>query len=292
MEPELIADYQNVIGEGPLWHPTEKRLYWIDIMMGRIFRFDPDSGHHEQFFQGPPLGGFTFQQDGTLLLFMAKGAVAVLRDGELSYIIEELPGESEHRFNDIIADPAGRVFCGTMSTDSGRAVTGEVMGRLYRLDTDGATTIVADDVALSNGLGFTADRKQMYHTDSAANKIYIYDYDEATGAISNRRVFAEHPDDGGVADGMTVDAEGHVWSASAGGSNLYRYTPDGVQEQSIRFPAKMVSSIAFGGANMDEMYVTTIGGENKAEQGPGAGALFRLKLGIRGVPDFYSRVGL
>jgi D-xylonolactonase len=217
--------------------------------------------------------------------------VAVLRDGKLSFVIDELPGEEENRFNDVIADPAGRVFCGTMPRDSGRALR-ERLGTLYRLDTDGSITAVLGGLGVSNGMGFTLDRKQMYFTDSPDYKIYLFDYDAGTGDISNRRVFVETPDDGGLPDGMTVDAEGYVWSARAGGSVLVRYTPDGAQERSVGFPAKMVSSVTFGGADLDQIYVTTIGGDDRAEQGPGAGALFRLNFGIKGVPEFMSRVGL
>ncbi len=285
MEPELIADYRNHVGEGPLWHVSEKRLYWVDIPQGRVFRFDPESGEHEQFYQGRVIGGFTIQEDGALLLFMDRGSIAILRDGELSYVVEEIPDELDNRFNDVIADPRGSVFCGTMPTDSRPAT-------LYRLDQDGSLRVVLDGIGLSNGLGFTLDRKHMYYTDSFARKIYIFDYDESTSEISNQRVFVETPQGDGIPDGMTVDADGFVWSARADGSALFRYTPDGEQERAIPFPAKKVSSVAFGGADLDEIYVTTIGGDNKAEEGPGAGGLFRLKLGITGVPDFHSRIGL
>ena len=285
MEPELIADYNNHVGEGPLWHQTERLLYWVDIPQGRIFRYDPESGEHEQFYQGRVLGGFTIQEDGALLLFMDRGSIAILREGELQYVVDEIPAERGTRFNDVIADPRGSVFCGTMPTDTEPA-------KLYRLDPDGSLTVVLEGIGLSNGLGFTPDRKQMYYTDSFARKIYIFDYDEGTSEISNQRVFVETPEDGGIPDGMTVDAEGHVWSARVDGSALFRYTPDGEQERTISFPAKKVSSVTFGGANMDEMYVTTIGGDNKAEEGAGAGALFRLKLGIRGVPDYNSRISV
>ena len=120
MEPEMIADYACEVGEGPLWHPVEKRLYWADIPGGRLFRYDPSTGEHEQFYDGGVVGGFTFQEDGALLLFMERGAVAVLRDGDLRCIIDGLPGEEENRFNDVFADAGGRVFCGTMPNDPER----------------------------------------------------------------------------------------------------------------------------------------------------------------------------
>ena len=115
MEPELIADYQCVVGEGPLWHEDEQRVYWTDIVTGRLFRYDPASGHHEQIYSGEQVGGFTLQEDGALLLFMERGKIATWRDGTLTTLIDEIPAERPTRFNDVIADPRGRIFCGTIS---------------------------------------------------------------------------------------------------------------------------------------------------------------------------------
>jgi D-xylonolactonase len=293
MVPEIVADYRNIVGEGPLWHPEEKRLYWVDIMGGKIFRLDPATGEHALFWQGDVLGGFTFQADGTLLLFMEKGAIAVLRDGQLSYLIDELPGEGGNRFNDVIADPAGRVFCGTMSVDDRSVLEDGVRGgTLYRLDTDGSITALLDDCAIPNGMGFTADRKHMYYTESMDHTIYKFDFDERSGEITNKRPFVETGAENGVPDGMTVDAEGHVWSARAFGSALYRYSPEGEEEMSVPFPTELVSSVAFGGEGLTDIYCTTIAGDGRDDHGPGAGALFRLRTGIKGVPDYYSRIGL
>ena len=285
MKPKLIADYHCKTGEGPLWHPTEQKLYWADIPTGRVFRYNPATGAHEQCYQGGVVGGFTIQADGALLLFKGRGEVTVWREGELATIIDEIPDERESRFNDVIADPVGRVFCGTMPTKNR-------LGRLYRLDTDGTLTQLLDDVGCSNGLGFTPDRKQMYYTDSPKREIYLFDYDQDTGAISNRRVFVRTPDDEGVPDGMTVDAEGCVWSARWDGGCLLRYDPDGSEMLRIDFPANKVSSVTFGGADYDDIYVTTAGGDNKTQEGAGAGALFHLNLGIQGVPEFPSRIAL
>jgi D-xylonolactonase len=216
---------------------------------------------------------------------MDRGSVAVWRDGELEFIVDEMAAETDNRFNDVIADPAGRVFCGTMPTDT-RSAT------LYRMDTDGSITTVLEGVGLSNGMGFSPDLKKMYYTDSFAHTIYVFDYDMASGDISNQQVFVETPDDGTIPDGMTVDADGYVWGARWDGSSLYRYNPDGEQVAQVQFPAKKVSSLIFGGTDLTDMYVTTAGGENKAEEGPGAGGLFRVNLGIKGKPEFLSRVGL
>lgn len=287
MEPELIADYRCETGEGPLWHPQEQVVYWCDIPAGRLFRYDPATGHHEMAYEGEVIGGFTVQEDGALLLFGAGGAVRRWEAGRITPVVERIGGEEDSRFNDVIADPRGRVFCGTMSSPTHP-------GRLYRLDTDRSLRAVVDGVGTSNGMGYTLDRKRMYYTDSRTRTISLYDYDEETGAISNPRPFVRLADDEpGVPDGMTVDAEGYVWSARWNGGALYRYAPDGSQVQRIAFPAKKVSSVTFGGPDYTDMYVTTaLAGGDRSEEGEGAGALFRLRLGIRGLPEFPSRVGL
>ncbi len=284
MEPTLIADYQCQTGEGPLWQAREQRLYWCDIPTGRVFRYDPATGRHELYHSGEVVGGFTIQDDGALLLFGAQGSVRIFDGHQLATVVETIPGEEQSRFNDVIADPRGRVFCGTMSSP-------EHPGTLYRLDPDGSLRAVVWNVGTSNGMGFTPDGRGMYYTDSAAREIYLYDYDAATGAISNRRVFLHlGPDEPGVPDGMTVDAEGYVWSARWDGGALVRYAPDGHEVLRIPFPAKKVSSVTFGGPDLTDIYVTTALRGPRATEGPGAGALFRLTAGVRGAPEFVSAV--
>ncbi len=283
MTPELVADYACAIGEGPLWHLMEQRLYWIDIENGRMFRYHPASGQHEQCYEGEIVGGFTIQEDGALLLFMARGSVKIWRENELTAVIDEIPEEGDSRFNDVIADPAGRVFCGTMSTDTHA-------GRLYRLDTDGTYRTLLDGIGLPNGLGFSHNLKQLYFTDSISRTIYVFDYDVRTGSLSNQRTFLHTPEEPGVPDGLTVDAGGHVWSARWDGGCLMRYTAGGIEDLHIPFPVKKVSSATFGGPDYTDIYVTTAGGDNKVQEGPGAGGLFHLNLDIRGKPEFLSRI--
>lgn len=283
MQPELIADYACECGEGPMWHPLEKRLYWVDITTGRMFRYEPATGYHEQIYRGDTIGGYTIQADGSLLLFMDRGAVKIWREGELTTVIEDIPDERASRFNDVFADPVGRVYCGTMPT-------ADRNGRLYRLDTDGTITRILDDIACSNGMGLTPDNKHMYYTDSERHTIYLFDYDQASGALTNQRVFVTNPEEEGLPDGMTVDAEGCVWSARWDGNCLVRFTPDGKEERRIHFPARKVSSVIFGGEDYTDMYITTAGGFSKHTDGPLAGGLFHMNLGIRGVPECYSRV--
>lgn len=283
--PQIVADYQCENAECPLWHSIEKKLYWTDIPQGKLFRYDPATGDSEQVYSGEPVGGMTMQADGSLLLFKARGAIEQWHNGKVTSLISEIPAERDTRFNDATADLMGRVFCGTISTTQHK-------GRLYRLDLDGTLHKLLDGIEVSNGIGFTPDRQRMYHTDSDERKIYCFDYQVTTGNISNQRVFLQTPVTEGVPDGLTVDAEGYIWSARWDGSSLYRYSPQGEEVLRIRFPAKKVSSVTFGGDDYSDIYVTTAGGNNRTVEGEGAGAIFHLNLGIQGRPEFVSKIRL
>lgn len=285
MDPELIADYECATGEGPIWHEVEQKLYWTDIPAGRMFRYDPETKQHEQFYEGPVVGGFTIQVDGSLLLFGERGSVAIWREGERIPVIDEIPEERDTRFNDVIADPEGRVYCGTMPTESRS-------GRLYRLDLNGEVTQIFDGTGVSNGMGFTPDLSHMYHTDTTKREINRYRYDRQTGELSEKVLFVETPESEGMPDGMTVDNEGYVWSARWDGGALFRYALDGSLDRQFVFPAKKVSSVTFAGTDYRDIYVTTAGGGNKSVEGEGAGALFRIRPGHRGRPEFLSRIGI
>ncbi|MBT5535382.1 SMP-30/gluconolactonase/LRE family protein, partial [Candidatus Poribacteria bacterium] len=215
--------------------------------------------------------------------FMARGAVKLWRDGEVTTVIDEIPAERESRFNDVIADPFGRVFCGTMPSP-------DHLGTLYRLDLDGSIAPALRDVRCSNGMAFTGDRRTMYHTDSGVRRICAFDYDGATGEISEGRVVVETPDGEGVPDGMTLDAAGDIWSARWDGYKLHKYTAAGAELRGIDFPARKVSSVTFGGDDLTDMYVTTAGGDDKAANGSLAGGLFHVNIGVRGVAEYCSRI--
>jgi D-xylonolactonase len=190
----------------------------------------------------------------------------------------------------VIADPQGRVFCGTMPDKQRPA-------RLYRLDESGTISLLLEGIGLSNGLGFSPDLKHLYYTDSGKRTIDLFDYDQATGQLSNRRNFvtvARAPGQGGP-DGLTVDSQGDIWSARWDGAVVVRYGPDGQEKQRLGLPVPKASSMTFGGSAYTDMYVTTAGGNQKDKDGPTAGALFRIPLaqaGVRGVPEFLSRIGV
>lgn len=286
MSLTLITDQATQIGENPLWHPLESRLYWTDIPTGRLFRYDPASDHTEEIYKGETVGGFTFQAGGGLLLFMAGGKIARWQDGKLTTLIDEIPAEQKSRFNDVIADPQGRVFAGTMPS-SARG------GRLYRLERDRSLLPLVDNVAISNGLGFTPDHKHLYYTESDAHKIHLFDYDEKSGEISNQRVWKDFSAETGVPDGMTVDREGCIWSARWDGSAIFRYAPTGELLEKVNIPAKKVTSLCFGGVDLRDLYITTaLNNGSKSKEGAGAGALFRFRVAVGGFTEFFSKVNL
>lgn len=293
--PAIAVDVTCETGEGPLWHPDERVLYWCDIPKGRVYRYDPATNEHELVYEDDDerIGGFTFQTDGSLLLFQEAGAVRRLdqTDGTIETVVGPDPDRFHERFNDVIADPEGRVFAGVMP-DTER----DLPGQLYRLDTDGTFELVREECVLPNGMGFTPDRSSFYFTDTGIvapdnpGYIYRYDYDRATGAISDPEVFLEADGLDGYPDGMTVDSAGDVWSAFWDGHTLHRFAPDGMHEETVEFAPKKVSSLTFGGDDYETAYVTTACVETRATEGEGAGSLYTVDLGVTGVKEFRSDV--
>jgi sugar lactone lactonase YvrE len=149
-QQELIADYGCDTTEGPLWHDDLATLFWLDIPVGRLYAYNPGTNEHRLVYEAGTIGGFTIQADGALLLCGDRGRVWTWdpRSDETRVIVEEIPAERGSRFNDVIADPEGRVYAGTMPD-------GERPGRLYRLDPDGTLEVALVDAGLSNGMGFT-----------------------------------------------------------------------------------------------------------------------------------------
>lgn len=285
---ELAAALDCNTGENPLWCAEKETLFFVDIPGGVIYGYRPSAATCSVVARTRVTGGFTLQEDGSLLLFQ-DGHIAILgMDGGIREVATDAcPGNE--RFNDVIADPEGRVFAGTMVGN----------GRLLRFDTDGRVTEMLDGLGIPNGMGFTPDLRGMYFTDSVPRKIYYFDYDRATGNLSDRRVFAEIPREVGCPDGLTVDAEGFVWTAIWFGGRLRRYTPDGRLDREVFFPATQTSSVTFGGARLDEIYVTSAAiSEGSPLQPPGydtsalrGGGLYRVRVaGISGRLPFRSRL--
>lgn len=285
MQVRTAATTRCQLGEAPLWHPIEQRLYWSDLTRGQLYAFDPLRSEHELVLEGRPIAGLTWQADGSLLLFRDRGRVDVYQKGKTVTILDEIPDEIDGRFNDVIAAPCGRVFCGTMPT-------GDRPGRLYRLERDVSYHVVLPVVGCPNGMGFTPELKQVYFTDSTEHTIWVHDYHQDTGRLDNRRVFArtEAPV---MPDGLTVDAEGNVWSAMWNGGRVVCYAPDGTIRRAVDLPTPRITSIAFGGKDLRDLYITSAAGEGPTgENEQCAGNLFCIRHAATGRREFPSRIGL
>jgi D-xylonolactonase len=195
--------------------------------------------------------------------------------------LREFADAGAERFNDVIADPEGRVFAGTIGT------TPE-SGGLFLIERDGAITSLFRGTGCSNGMGFSPDLKSLYWTCSTRRRIYAFDYDRATGGISRQRVLYQADESEGIPDGMTVDANGHIWSARWDGFAIVHHAPDGSVVERIPFPVAEVSSLCFGGPQLDQFFVTTAGGQAGASTEDGA--IFQMPAGVRGHPGFKSRI--
>lgn len=279
---EVVADVPCLLAEGPLWHPEEGRLYWTDIDGKRIYRLDPEKGEVQIACEpGMRVGGMTLQPDGAIVLFGDDGKISLLLDDQLTPIVPGHPEEQGNRFNDVFADPVGRVFAGTMSTPARQ-------GRLYRVDPDLTHHLLLEGIGCSNGMGFTPDGKGLYYTDTSAGTIYRFDYDEATGAITNQTTFLKFTE-GGLPDGMTVDAEGNLWVAFWGGSCVRSFGPDGTERARIDLPAECITCPVI--LPDGRMYVTSAGGDRRKDENDLGGAVFLIRLDVAGVPEYRSRLG-
>jgi D-xylonolactonase len=282
-EATAVANYHCVVGENPLWNDRDGSVYWEDIETGRLFAVRHDNLEHRCFYQGAVVGGFTFQDDDRLLLFEAdRFSVLDPKSGEHRVVRARIdPGM--RRFNDVIADPEGRVYAGTI----GRS---DESGGLYRVDLDGSVTCLWRGTGCANGMGFSADLTRFYWTCSTTRRIYLSDYERATGALRNRRLFYAAPESEGTPDGLTIDDEDFLWSARWGGHALIRISPDGERTDRVELPLPKVSSATFGGPHRDMLYVTTAGGDPAS--GTADGTLYRLDVGVRGRPGYRSRIGI
>jgi len=186
----------------------------------------------------------------------------------------------DNRMNDGYVDARGRFWAGTMGMGGARE-----KGTLYRLDPDGRVRRMLGPVSISNGLDWSPDNGTFYYTDLALSRIDQFDFDLATGAIKNRRPFVEFPVEIGYPDGLIVDAEGFVWVALWEGGSLHRYSPDGRLDLIVPVPASQTTKCAFGGKNLQDLYVTSawVGLDAAARaQQPHAGSLFRVRPGVSG----------
>ena len=278
---DCVWPAQAGLGEGPIWDAETATLHWVDIKAGRLHRFTPASGARHTVDVGEDIGAVALRASGGLVAVLRSGFAYLDREtGGKTPIADPEPDIAGNRFNDGRVDAAGRFWAGTM--DDGER---EVSGALYRLDGDGTVTRMRDGFVISNGMGWSPDGETMYFTDSTRRRIIAYDFDPASGDIAGDRTFVRFGDDDGFPDGLTVDAEGGVWSALWDGHRLDRFTPEGALDRSLPLPVPRPTSMAFGGPGLDVLYVTSarIGLDQGAlAAAPLSGGLFAVEAGIRG----------
>ncbi len=278
-----IVPLANTLGEGVLWDPLHQRVWWTDIQERRLFRFDPKRRALERFELPERLGSFGFVEgcDDIVAAFESGFAYYHPESARLDWVARPDHGAGNIRFNDGRVDRQGRFWAGSMVEGAGKPT-----GKLYCLR-GGIPQVCLTDIAISNSICFSPDGKHLYFADTPHRTILRYDLEGATGAISNRQVFAQTPP-GAFPDGSNIDSQGHLWNAHWGAGRVVRYAPDGSISGTIDVPATQPTCVAFGGENLDLLFVSSarqnlspaaLAGDNHA------GDLFVYKLDVRGLAD-------
>jgi L-arabinonolactonase len=280
---ERINGVKNQLGEGPVWDVTEKALYWIDGHAPAIYRLDPKTNEIRSWKLPKPIGSFALREKG--------GAICALSDGFYFFdfasdnttpVPNGIVAKPGTNFNDGKTDARGRFIAGTLDAKFANQIAS-----VYSLDSSLTCSVLEPAIGCTNGPCFSPDNRTFYCSDSISRTISAYDYDLASGTVSNKRQFAAIKGLGGAPDGATVDAEGNLWSAIAGGGKLVCFKPDGSVARTVDVPVPIITSVMFGGDNLDVLYATSIGMKIlNMEPGPEGGALFAIKgLGVKGKPE-------
>ncbi len=272
------------LGESPVWHAQSQRLFFVDIKRPAIHVWGLD-GATASYPMPSEIGCIVLRQRGGLVAALRAGLALVNLEPTLaleffSNIDQDLPN---NRPNDGKCDRAGRFWLASMDTAEQTP-----SGRIWRIAADHQTTCMAQGHVIGNGLAWSPDGTLMYFTDSVQRQIFAYPFDMASGCLGERRCFASVPADAGYPDGLTVDAEGYVWSAHWDGWRITRYDPEGHIDRVVPMPVPRPTSLAFGGANFDRLYVTSasIGLDAVTrEKAPLSGGLFELDVGVAGLAE-------
>ncbi len=280
MRAELLLDSRASLGEGPIWHPDQQVLYWVDIEECSVHCYSPDSRSNETVRLPERVGTIVPRKNGQLLVAM-QNSIASL-DFALGEIVETIcPFEADQpglRANDGKCDPSGRFWLGSMDLKCRQGA-----GAFYRLEIDGSLEQKLDDVSISNGLAWSADHETLYYIDTPTGQVDAFDFDLAKGEISNRRTAFKIPEGAGSPDGMTIDANGNLWIAMFFGSAVLCFDPKtGAILEAIELEVPFVTACTFGGKNLDTLYITTA----KSDDAPSSGGLFEATPGVRGTRAF------
>lgn len=286
IDARCVLEMRSILGESPMWHAREARLYWLDLQRPAIYRFDPESGRNEQIpgELGSYVGGLVFRGDGSLVVDKETGIHAVDRKtGELRPLADPEPDMPGNWFNDAKCDRLGRLWAG-----SGDRHETAPTGKLYVFERDHSWRAVDSGIICSNGTAFSPDGRVAYFSDSCAQQIVRYDIDPATGDIGPRRPFVKIGEENVQPDGMTVDAEGGIWVALWDGWRIERYTPDGKLDRTVKLPVPRPTSVAFGGPDCRSLYITSASmglTDGQLAEAPLSGSLFVCRPGMAGIPE-------
>ncbi|WP_240041329.1 SMP-30/gluconolactonase/LRE family protein [Paenibacillus ginsengarvi] len=285
-QAEVLLHTKAVLGEGPSWDEKNGLLIWVDIEGKVLHTYKPDSGEVTAKTLSQRIGAAVPRASGGVVLAMQDGFYAYDPTGdELTFLGNPAGRKEETRFNDGKCDAAGRFWAGTMSLHGKPE-----QGALYCLEKDLTIRTVIENVSCSNGLAWSPDNRTMYYIDSPTKKVMAYDYDLATGELSNGRTAIDVTIEGAVPDGMTCDAEGMIWVALWGGYGIYRWNPvTGELLLKVDVAANQSSSCCFGGDELTDLYITSarvgIAEADLAEQ-PHAGALCVYRSQVKGLPTY------
>ena len=289
MSCALIVDAKNAVGESPVWVPEHNALYWVDIPVGTLWRWSAADGSTTTW-QLPEMVGCVAHAGGDQWV---GGFVRMVAEFTLlapgvtaANPIKLLPSITQGmRFNDGRCDRQGRLLAGTMFMDMSAA---KRIGKIYQFDGRGAARELLDDFITPNGMAFSPDGRTMYISDShpSVQTIWAFDYDTDTGTPSNRRVFVDMHDFPGRPDGAAVDADGCYWICGNDAGLVHRFTPTGKLDRSLAVPVKKPAMCAFGGVNLDVLFVTSIRpSDTDVSDQPLAGGMFALEPGVQGLPE-------
>ena len=281
---EVFVEHRSQLGEGPLWDPESRRLYWVDTYAPALHSVDDRGGDMKTWPMPEHIGACALRRNGGAVVALRSGFFSLdLATGEVERIRETHPGELRPRFNDGKTDRQGRLVAGTMDYQEEGPVA-----KLFRLDPDLTVTVLDRDIICSNGPCFSPDGGTMYFADSFRKTVFAYDYDTATGDVLSRRIFASFADFQGYPDGMTVDAEGFVWIVEVYSARLVRFDPAGALDRVVGLPVFSTTSVMFGGPNLDVAYITSMARPfgHRHHDELEAGMVFAVHgLGVTGIPE-------
>jgi sugar lactone lactonase YvrE len=292
MEVKQAVHCQNILGEGPIWVPVEGALYWVDIDGKKIQRFFPKNRKYESFSVTKKVSVLAPYKNGGFIVGAEDGLYSWdTGTNQLDFIFHPEAGKSNARFNDGKVDRGGRFWVGTMTPEGATSALYRL--EFNRLEGDLSIKKMIEDVTISNGIGWSPNNEIMYYVDSLRYRVFKFDFDLKSGEISKRRVFYKSNAKLGVPDGLTVDSEGYIWLAIYDGWKIIRINPSGKVDAEINMPVSRPSSCAFGGKNLDMLYITSISeglNEEQQEEQPLAGDLFVVQTDSRGIAEpMFSR---